>query len=74
MYLFELEFLSFSDICPGVGLQEHMEALFLAFSHLFFFLNYYLFIYLFAVLLGLWDLSSPTRDRTPALSSQSAEL
>ena len=24
MYLFELDFLSFSDICPGVGLLDHM--------------------------------------------------
>ena len=29
MYLFELEFSL--DICPGVGLQDHMVALFLVF-------------------------------------------
>ena len=32
MYLFELEFLSFLDICPGVGLLGRMVALFLAFK------------------------------------------
>ena len=26
MYLFELEFLSFQDICPEVGLLDHMVA------------------------------------------------
>ena len=31
MYLFELEFLFFLDICPGVGLLSHMVALFLVF-------------------------------------------
>ena len=31
MYLFELEFLSFQAICPGVGLPDHMVALFLVF-------------------------------------------
>ena len=31
MYLFELEFLSFLDICPGVGLLDHMVVLFLVF-------------------------------------------
>ena len=30
-YLFELEFLSFLDICPGMGLVDHMVALFLDF-------------------------------------------
>ena len=29
MYLFELEFASFLDICPGVRLLDHMVALFL---------------------------------------------
>ena len=32
----------------------------------------YLFIYL-ATARGLWDLTSPTRDRTPALGSESME-
>ena len=31
MYLFKLEFLSFPDICPRVGLLDHMVALFLVF-------------------------------------------
>ena len=31
MYLFELEFSSFLDICPGVGLLDHMATLFLVF-------------------------------------------
>ena len=31
MYLFELEFLAFLDICPGVGSLDDMVALFLAF-------------------------------------------
>ena len=31
MHLFELEFLSFLDVCPGVGLLDHMVALFLVF-------------------------------------------
>ena len=31
MYIFEVEFLSFLDICPGMGLQDHMVALFLVF-------------------------------------------
>ena len=30
-YLFELEFSSFLDICPGVGLLDHMATLFLVF-------------------------------------------
>ena len=29
MYLFDLELLSFPDICPGVGLQDHIVTLFL---------------------------------------------
>ena len=32
MYLFELEFSLFPDICPGVGLLHHMIALFLIFK------------------------------------------
>ena len=32
IYLFELEFLSFSDICPGVGLLDHTVTLFLVFE------------------------------------------
>ena len=32
MYLFELEFLSFLDICLGVGLLDHMATLFLVFG------------------------------------------
>ena len=32
MYLFELEFSSFLDICPGVELLDHMVTLFLYFS------------------------------------------
>ena len=32
MYSFKLEFLSFLDVCPGVGLLDHMVALFLV-SH-----------------------------------------
>ena len=31
MYLFELKLSSFSDVCPGVGLLDHMVASFLAF-------------------------------------------
>ena len=31
MYLFELVFSCFSDICPGVGLLDHMVVLFLVF-------------------------------------------
>ena len=31
MYLFELEFSSFLDICPGVGLLDRMVTVFLAF-------------------------------------------
>ena len=31
MYLFELEFLFFLDICPGVGLLGHMVAYILGF-------------------------------------------
>ena len=31
MYLFKLEFSSFLDICPGVGLLHHMVVLFLIF-------------------------------------------
>ena len=31
MYLFELEFSSFLDICLGVGLLDHMVTLFLDF-------------------------------------------
>ena len=31
MYLFELEFSSFLDICPGVGLLDHMVTLILVF-------------------------------------------
>ena len=33
----------------------------------------FLFVCLLATLCGLWDLSSPTRDRTGALSGESAE-
>ena len=32
MYLFKLEFSSFPDICLGVGLLDHMVALFLVFE------------------------------------------
>ena len=32
MYLFELEFLSFLDICPGVGLLDNKVTLFLVFQ------------------------------------------
>ena len=32
MYLFKLEFLSFLDICPGVGLLDHIATLFLVFK------------------------------------------
>ena len=32
MYLFELEFSSFSDISSGVGLLDHMVTLFLVFK------------------------------------------
>ena len=32
MYLFKLEFYSFLDICPGVGLLDHTVALFLVFK------------------------------------------
>ena len=32
MYLLQLEFSSFLDICPGVGLLDHMVGLFLAFK------------------------------------------
>ena len=28
MYLFKLEFLSFPDICPGVGFLDHMVTIF----------------------------------------------
>ena len=42
MYLFQLEFSSFLDICPGVGLLDHVVILFLVSFFLF-----YLFIYLF---------------------------
>ena len=31
MYLFKVEFLSFPDICPRVGLLDHMVTLFLVF-------------------------------------------
>ena len=31
-YLFKLEFSSFLDICPGVGLLDHMVTLFLVFK------------------------------------------
>ena len=31
MYLFKLEFSSFLDICPGVGLLDHIVVLFLVF-------------------------------------------
>ena len=31
MYLFELEFSSFSYLCPGVGLLDHLISLFLVF-------------------------------------------
>ena len=31
VYIFELEFSSFPDICPGVGSLDHMVALFLVF-------------------------------------------
>ena len=26
MYVFKLEFLSFLDVCPGVGLQDHIQS------------------------------------------------
>ena len=32
MYLFALEFSSFLDVCPGVGLLDYMVALFLLFK------------------------------------------
>ena len=32
MYLFKLEFLSFLDTCPGVGLQDHMVVVVLIFE------------------------------------------
>ena len=32
LYLFELEFPDFPDICPGVGLQDHMLTLVLVFK------------------------------------------
>ena len=32
VHLFELEFLSFPDICPGVGLMDHVVTLFLVFK------------------------------------------
>ena len=35
MYLFELEFLSFLNIYSGVGLLDHMVALFLVFYEIF---------------------------------------
>ena len=35
MYLFELEFLSFLKIYSGVGLLDHMIALFLVFYEIF---------------------------------------
>ena len=41
MYLFELEFSSFPDICPGVGLLDHVVALFLV---VFFLSNSFIFI------------------------------
>ena len=31
IYLFKLKFSSFPDLCPGVGLQDHMVTLFLVF-------------------------------------------
>ena len=31
MYLFKLEFLSFQDVCPGVGLPDPIVTLFLVF-------------------------------------------
>ena len=45
MYLFELEYSSFLDICPGVELLDHVATLFLV---LFFFLIYlFLFYFIF---------------------------
>ena len=40
MYLFELEFSSFLDICPGIGLMDHVVALFLGFFNLTSLLEY----------------------------------
>ena len=39
--------------------------------HLLLFIYYLLCVYL-AMLCGLWDLSSPTKDQTPALGAQSS--
>ena len=49
MYFFELEFSP--DICPGVGLLDHMVALFLGFVFLVFLI---LFIWLLSC--NMWDL------------------
>ena len=46
MHHFELEISSFPDICPGVGLLDHMVVLFIYFYFLFLKIIY-VFIYLF---------------------------
>ena len=58
MYLFELEFSP--DICPGVGLQDHMVALFLV---SFFKINLFIYFWLCWVFVAVRGLSLVVASR-----------